>query len=529
MTSFVEATTLAEAVNHFCDTIAITATSTSSNSEEKSKKLQELLEAKAEPTSEGDLSVLIQRLLADNEVDVAERFVRCISTIDVHLIENMLSSPRLLNMMKDMMNDSKKGTIKLKKGFLDIFSSISSLSYSSTSSSSSSATSATSFHASVLNISIASIPDPELGILCAEMTEKIVENVLNNRSQIEDVVQHLVKLHQRHIDDNTIALRFMSCLCKIMSSGEMQFLVCKNFNVPDIFLRFLRSDDVLAVMVAMEFLVRFAKNQCGVDFLFNSSTLDWLVDLSCGDHPHGLLLGSQAIRELGNILHTLSENNLIAPWNSVDGSKTKQFLTGITNYISSSDLGDRLAGMNALKSYITSSKEALNNVLGEELLVESFVSNLNSMPEMKAAVLNIIANIFDSTTLSDEIDLKKKVIGKLLNVLKSSTLVSGLKKFFKSPTNSIKYAGFDLLRSIASNGAWGLEILFTDIELLVYLETSTKEPDKCGQEMKFAIIEAIWNNKSRTLLSDDINSRVGMLIRRGPFYHDTQLAEPLTM
>merc|ERR1711991_72653 len=110
------------------------------------------------------------------------------------------------------MNDSKKETIKLKKGFLDIFSSISSLSYSSTSSSSSSATSATSFHASVLNISIASIPDPELGILCAEMTEKIVENVLNNRSQIEDVVQHLVKLHQRHIDDNTIALRFMSCL-----------------------------------------------------------------------------------------------------------------------------------------------------------------------------------------------------------------------------------------------------------------------------------------------------------------------------
>ena len=525
MASFAEPGTLAEAVSRFCDAIAAIPTS-SSSSEEKSKKLQELLEARADSSSDNDLSNVLQRLLEKDEVDVAERFVRCISSIDTRMIENILLSPQLLDMLKDMMNDSKRGTTKLKKGFLEIFSS---LSASSSSASSSTGMVTTSLHVSILSLSISSIPDSVLGIMCSEITEKIVEKIINDKFQIENVVQHLVKLYHKHLDDNTIALRLLSCLCKIMSFSEMQFAVCKTFGVPDIFLRFLHGDDVLAVMVAMEFLTQFAKNQCGVDFLFTSNTIDWLVDLSCGEHPQGLLLGSQSIRELGNIFHALSQNGLVAPWNSVDGLKTKQFLSGITNYLSSADLNDRMAGMHALKSFITSSKEALNSMFDEETLVEIFFSNLFSMPEMKTAVLNTIANVFDSPTLAAEVDLKKKVIGNLFKALKSSTLANGLIKFTKSPTNSIKYAGFDLIRAIASDGGWGLEVLFTDQELLIYLETSTKEPDKIGQELKFSIIEAIWNNRSRSLLGDDVSNRIEVMMRRGPFYHDAQVAEPLTM
>ena len=185
----------------------------------------------------------------------------------------------------------------------------------------------------------------------------------------------------------------------------------------------------------------------------------------------------------------MNENNSIAPWNSVDDSITKQFLSGISKYLSSADLNDRLAGMHALKSYIISSKEALSSVLSEEMLVEVFFSNLNSLSEMKAAVLNTIASILESKPIINEVDLKKRVLAKLFNALRSTTVVSGLIKFAKSPTNTIKYAGFDVIRAIASNGGWGLEILFSDIELLVYLETSTKEIDKVGQELKFGIIE----------------------------------------
>ena len=116
MTSFAEGkTTLAETVNHFCDTMVIAATSSttsssSSSPDERSKKLQELLDT--ESTSDGDLSALIQKLLEENEVDVAERFVRCISTIDTQLIENMLLSPQLLDMIKDMIEDMIEDIIK---------------------------------------------------------------------------------------------------------------------------------------------------------------------------------------------------------------------------------------------------------------------------------------------------------------------------------------------------------------------------------------------------------------------------------
>ena len=80
--------------------------------------LQELLDARSEIE---DLTTLVQILLQKNEVEVAERFVRCISTIDVQCIENMLLSPQLLDMFKDMMNDKKKGTATLKKCFVEIF------------------------------------------------------------------------------------------------------------------------------------------------------------------------------------------------------------------------------------------------------------------------------------------------------------------------------------------------------------------------------------------------------------------------
>jgi hypothetical protein len=104
-----------------------------------------------------------------------------------------------------------------------------------------------------------------------------------------------------------------------------------------------------------------------------------------------------------------------------------------------------------------------------------------------------------------------------------------LLKLAKQEIETTKCAALRLMSAVLRNtGAWGLEQLLSNSDLLTYLEDSTFECTKAGREWKFDAIDAICTNSSREFLGEKLH-RLEILRQRGPFYQSSQLAGPMTM
>ena len=324
----------------------------------------------------------------------------------------------------------------------------------------------------------------------------------------------------------------------------------------------------------MELIAPYARMKCGLDFLFDSNTIEWLIDLSCGEHEQSHLLGSQAIRELGHILRLSNENNIEVPWGTwryqqeaffrfllsdlydylslssnlgkLDNSTTQVFLKGITSYLNSPESSQRVAGMVALATYGGSSVAALRQILKDSDLLDSWLTNFSSINEIRAAALNSVALILDSNALgsipsttvfesagaspADASDLKRGLVERISVCFKGLSTVAYLLKIARTPTDDLKHAALNLLRSIISNtGRWGTQLVMSDTEFLRYLEDTTTEYSRVGHEMKFSCVDALWQSDSKQLLNEDIVRRIEALIKRGPFFTSARMAEPLVM
>ena len=321
----------------------------------------------------------------------------------------------------------------------------------------------------------------------------------------------------------------------------------------------------------MELIAPYARLRCGMDFLFESKLIEWLVDLSCHRHTQSQLLGSQAIRELGNILRIANENNIDVPWGKLmcifknrifisnftptsifyflgklDSITSQHFLSGVQSYLDSSDSADRIAGIFALATYGGSGTTALCEVLQNSHLLESWRLCFRSINEVRAAALNSVALILDSTSLSTlrpstiidasstssitTNDLKRTLVQQISLCFNGAPIVTYLLKIARAPTETLKHAALNLLRSIASNtGGWGVQMLIGDSEFLRYIEDSTTECSKVSMEMKFSCVDALWRNTSRDMLSEDVVRRIEVIIKRGPFFVSARMAEPLTI
>jgi len=196
---------------------------------------------------------------------------------------------------------------------------------------------------------------------------------------------------------------------------------------------------------------------------------------------------------------------------------------------------ERLALVDAISSFASSSPDAMTIVLDDPVLREGWLSLSVAQSKLKAVVLQSVANAIDPPK---EVDANgdcvlpwsvpsNQIAMKLFNALsvvnESGGFGDDATKLVLtnaiSPFVEIRLSSYALLKAIAKRGE-GAQILLSHagfFEFLTQRETSA-ETTKEGREAKHDIVIAILNSDARGLLADDTVKKLEDIVRQGPHY-----------
>lgn len=243
---------------------------------------------------------------------------------------------------------------------------------------------------------------------------RLTEIILSSRDTAR-YLPLLLECSSRHQDDSTIHMRYVSVISRVLGSGNEQFEICRSLGAADMITGLCRSnDDILVQILALNFISSFANSESGFEFLINSGFMRWMITCVCGSEAEGIapdpLLGSESLRVLGEILvkaslttsqeggHSMFEKYLAGPGS--DYRLIKDFLRAVLVNIDASDEARRLSGVRALFDFAASSAVALELVVRDEMILQTWISLLNGKPDLQAATLHSIANVIASPTVS---------------------------------------------------------------------------------------------------------------------------------
>jgi hypothetical protein len=141
------------------------------------------------------------------------------------------------------------------------------------------------------------------------------------------------------------------------------------------------------------------------------------------------------------------------------------------------------------------------------------------------------------------VSIKKMMFQKIGEMKLVSATVSYLMKISRQPIPILKNAAMDLMRSIASQGqgtqgnrCWGIPALFGNIttvnnnnDFWNFLKDRTTEFSKEGKDFKFALLQIIYRSPAMSLLGEDIQKHLKVMIDQGPYYMPPRMEEMETI
>ena len=146
--------------------------------------------------------------------------------------------------------------------------------------------------------------------------------------------------------DKNVYLRYANIWARLLSKNDELFESCRSSGAVDAIISMCRcSQDVLVQVVTMELLTEFAKTSSGLQFLFNSGVIDWLVGVPSSEDD-ATFLGNQALRQLGDIFLEAASKSLMteAFWSTIDKGVIARYLHTARTYLENSSESDRLTG-----------------------------------------------------------------------------------------------------------------------------------------------------------------------------------------
>jgi hypothetical protein len=120
---------------------------------------------------------------------------------------------------------------------------------------------------------------------------------------------------------------------------------------------------------------------------------------------------------------------------------------------------------------------------------------------------------------------KRELVNRIGTARRLSS-VAYLLRLATQPIEESRHAAVNLMRAIAEQpSGWGLQVLFSlaaapgpDNNFYVYLQERLTEFSKEGKDCKFALIEAIARNPSRSHLPEEVNKTIDTLVKQGAYY-----------
>ena len=340
---------------------------------------------------------------------------------------------------------------------------------------------------------------------------------------------------------STVCVRCAAATVELMCLQEecMDYATSTDVGATHLLLGMLNdSSDPLLQMSVLDILETMATttpmHNSRAGWLLGTNCLEPLLQMAGGsgtDYPDPIL-GGPALRLLSRLCRLGSHG----PTN--DGQQQQQMLLqGFHRALSAMDGSgelDRLALLDAVSSFAASSNDALEMVLTDGAISNSWLSLSVAQPKLKAAILHSIAMVMTNTaTASTEqpVPLSNtgcmhllSSLGQVNNQEASSLLLS----LARSTIVEVRLGAYAVLAAVSCRGTGAQVLLSSSDGFLEFLLSRTDEPTKEGKEGRFAIVQAVLHSPAKALLADRVVHSLEKHVREGPYYVPTQRWDVVT-
>jgi len=402
--------------------------------------------------------------------------------------------------------------------------------------------------------------------------------------------------------NGTLRLRYCTIFSRLLAHSDRVFNMCVSAGIVDAIVQLVRTPDPLLQMTALDLLVGFAGTASGMRYLLDSGVVQWLVGLAGGQEEQAEqdpYLGPDAVRCCAEILTHAAKWGMVggggtalaAPFPTptqtqllqgnagtatpdmdvdvdvveVDVAATEKqnrlllgFLRAMLRNIDSQADGSRYASLDAISTFATSCEGALLLTLGNEQLVECWLSLLRSpKPELRGAVLLCLAHVIgrntpavalaapagaaavaasdsealpmDATVVGDSpaVSAAKQRLCLQIGQPRQLPTVKFLVNAARQPVSESKHGACRVLAAMARH-SWGLHILFASETdgFWEYLKDYRSEQGQQQKEWKYEVVNAVATSPGIRHLRADVQTFMAKRLQQGPFFVPADVEDP---
>lgn len=331
----------------------------------------------------------------------------------------------------------------------------------------------------------------------------------------------------------TICVRCASAVVDLACLGDAEMESAIKSGCTELLVAMMTdASDPLLQMSAMDLVEKLATtlpmSGTRAKWLFSHSVLHPLLEMAGADGDADPILGGPALRVLSTLCQLAHRDPALF---GLGGSELlKGFHHALRNFNASGEL-DRLALVDAISSFASASPDALEIVLDDAEIRESWLSLNVAQPKLKSAILMSMALVIDPAPVKDANGDSVAVVvpssALAMRLYSSLGLVNGrdateiVMSLAKSPLIEERLGAYALLEAVAKQGT-GAQVLLTQAGFFDFLVDRDHESTKEGKEAKFAIVQAILNSSARGLLADEIVNQLETIKKQGPYFVKTQ-------
>ncbi|TDH70887.1 hypothetical protein CCR75_004994 [Bremia lactucae] len=353
------------------------------------------------------------------------------------------------------------------------------------------------------------------------------------------VVLDSLKSQRSEIPLNSIEYtRYLETVAKICAQSDTHMNYGISTGAITLILNCLESDDPLFLMNIVDLVPVICQTKLGVQYIFRSDPF----------------VGGNAIRLVGEVSATAAAL-ITESWAWGNATLSKAFLETVESKFQSPDSLQRMAAMDALAAFASSSEK------GNELLTKSsniakkcLTCNYIHYAELQLLLQHRnICRLWLQSGRSAELTIKTNCCHSLARVLGAPTRLSRkpeevleenasiwsmcerlfnslgeecaqkstmnlLMNALKQPFHELRTSVFHILRSVAAqNNPWGMRALLSYGGFFEFIMDRNTEPTKETREWKFAVLDAVLASPFKLLLEPFILKKLQLNLNRGPY------------
>jgi hypothetical protein len=330
---------------------------------------------------------------------------------------------------------------------------------------------------------------------------------------------------------STICVRCAVAVVEIAVLQDAAMNAAISSSAMELFMRMLTDEsDPLLQMSMLDLLEKLTStrpmHEERVHYLFTDAVLNPVLGLAGGlerGEPDPIL-GGPALRVVAALCKLGQRDSAL--FGLSDGDLVRAFHRALHSFKVSGEL-DRLAYVDAVSSFASSSEAALNLVLDDRVTRDDWLSLSVAQPKLKSSILVSVARVLDpapevdalgdvleAPRISNQMGMK---LFSMLGTVNGPESTEMLLTLTRSPLPETRLGAYSLLEAVAKLPTGG-QVLFTHGGFYEFLIGRQVEQTMEGREAKFAIVQAVLASEVKGLLADEIVRELEKYIAQGPHY-----------